>query len=74
MNRRPSTVQTAPVMSNPVGQVTPVASARPFVQSTQADAAAPARSDLYRSSYVGKSYLRRSRRSTSASQSMFRIS
>ncbi|WP_222566050.1 hypothetical protein [Novilysobacter antarcticus] len=74
MNRHLSSVQTAPIVSVPVGQTTPVATVRPLAQANEAQATAPVRNDLYRGSYVGKSYLRRSRRSTAGSQSMFRIS
>ena len=74
MNRHPGSVQTAPIASNPVGHSTTLATAEPRVKAIDVQAAAAVRNDLYRGSYVGKSYLRRSRRSTSASQSMFRIS
>ncbi|KIQ98000.1 hypothetical protein TI01_0351 [Lysobacter sp. A03] len=61
-------------MSNPVGHSTTLAAAEPLLKSSDVQATAAVRNDLYRGSYVGKSYLRRSRRSTAASQSMFRIS
>lgn len=74
MTRYPSSVQTAPVVSKPVGQITPVATAQPPVRTNDVQATAAVRNDLYRGSYVGKSYLRRSRLGASTrSQSMFRI-
>lgn len=73
MKRSLSSVETAPVMSNSVGPVTPRVS---LDQGNVVQVTAPVRDEPYRgSSYVGKSYLRRSRRSSSAGrQPMFRIS
>ena len=76
MNRLLSSVETARVVGNPIGPVTPAAITTPHDQGRAVHVATPARSDQFRRpSYVGNSYLSRSRRSTTAGrQSMFRIS
>ena len=76
MNRLLSSVETAQIVGNPIGPVTPATANAPHDQGRAAQVATPARNDQFRRpSYVGNSYLARSRRSTSAGrQSMFRIS
>lgn len=75
MNRPLSSVATAPVVSNSVGPVTPATAYLPREQSNSTQEAAPARNALRTtSSYVGRSYLTRSRHNTLAGrQSMFRV-
>ena len=75
MNRPLSSVATAPVVSKSVGPVPPVTAYLPREQSTSAQEAAPARNALRtNTSYVGRSYLTRSRHNSSAGrQSMFRV-
>lgn len=76
MNCPLSSVDIAHVVSNPIGPVPPAAANAPHDQSIGVHVATPARNEQFRRpSYVGTSYLGRSRRSTAAGrQSMFRIS
>ncbi len=76
MKRLLSSVDTAPRVGNSIERLSPVATRMPLEMGNAVPTASPLRNDLRRgSTYVGKSYLGRSRRSTGAGRpAMFRIS
>lgn len=75
MNRLLSSVESAPRVSNSVGPLNPGTAVPPRDHGHAPQVAALPRNDVRRgSSYVGKSYLTGSRRSSAGRPLMFRIS